>query len=293
VAKANLNPSLDRWGKLRRIEGRHHRLLKDLRRALAREEVSPEGYFGIEGLHLLEEAIRSGLKLRAVFFGASARSKTERLLPQIGAHTETLLLADQLFASAVRSETPQGVAAIVVARIFKLEDVLERSQVGPVVVIAGLQDPGNLGTIIRSAEAFEAAGVLLGEGTVSPLNGKAVRASAGSLFRLPVVRVKLRDILGPLRQHGIRAIATAAHKGTPLPQAAMTGPLAIFLGGEGGGLRPELIRNLEETVAIPHAGTVDSLNAGVASSILLYEAWRQRKSTKGLPGRRSEDDSPA
>jgi len=279
VAKANLKPPLDRWGKLRRIEGRHHRLVKDLRQALAREELSPEGYCGIEGVHLLEEAIRSGLKLQAVFFGASARSKAEQLLPQIGPHTETIVLADRLFASAVRSETPQGVAAIVALRIFKLEDVLERSHLGPVVVVAGLQDPGNLGTIIRSAEAFEAAGVLWAEGTVSPLNWKAVRASAGSLFRLPVVRVKLRDLLSPLRQHGIRPIATAAHQGTPLPHAALNGPLAIFLGGEGAGLRPELIRNLEETVAIPHSGTVDSLNAGVASGILLYEAWRQRTST--------------
>ncbi len=270
---------MDDGGRLRRIEGRHHPLLKDLRQAFAREELSAEGYFGIEGLHMLEEAIRSGLKLRAVFFSASARSKAGRLLPQIGPHTETLLLGDRLFASAVRSETPQGVAALVRARVFKLEDVLERSRSGPVVVIVGLQDPGNLGTIIRSAEAFEAAGVLLGEGTVSPLNAKAVRASAGSLFRLPVVRVQLQGLLGQLRQRGIRTVATVAHKGTPLTQAAMTGPLAIFLGGEGAGLGPALIRNLEEVVAIPHSGMVNSLNAGVASSILLYEAWRQRNST--------------
>lgn len=279
MAKPNPNPTLHRWARLRRIEGRHHRLLKDLRQAFTRDELSPEGSFAIEGWHMLEEAMRSGLKLRAVFFGASARAKAERLLPQIGPETETILLADRLFASAVRSETPQGVAAIVAARISKLEDVLERSPLGPVVVIAGVQDPGNLGTIIRSAEAFEAAGVLLGEGTVSPLNWKAVRASAGSLFRLPVVRVKLGDVWSPLRQHGIRPIASVAHKGTPLPEAAMTGRLAIFLGGEGAGLGADLIRNLEETVAIPHSGTVDSLNAGVACSILLYEAWRQRKSS--------------
>jgi len=278
VAKPDPKPAIDHWGRLRRIEGRHHRLVKDLRQAFAREEVSPEGYFAIEGLRLLEEAIRSGLKLRTVFFSASARQKAERLLPQIGPHTETILLADRLFASAVRTETPQGVAALVRARIFKLEDVLKRSEFGPVVVVAGLQDPGNLGTIIRSAEAFEAAGVLLGEGTVSPLNWKAVRAAAGSLFRLPVVKVKFEDALAQLRGRGIRRLATAAHKGTPLTAAAMTGPLAIFLGGEGGGLEPHLMRNLEEVVAIPHAGTVESLNVGVAGSILLYEAWRQRTS---------------
>jgi RNA methyltransferase, TrmH family len=271
-------PATEHWGHLPRIEGRHHRLVKDLRQAFAREEVSSQGYFAIEGLRQLEEAIRSGLKLRTVYFSASARRKAERLLPQIGPHTETVLLADRLFASAVRTETPQGVAALVHARIFELDDVLKRCDFGPVVVVAGLQDPGNLGTIIRSAEAFEAAGVVLGEGTVSPLNWKAVRAAAGSLFRLPVVRVKFEDILARLRQRGIRRLATAAHKGTPLPEAVMTGPLAIFLGGEGGGLASHLMRNLEEVVAIPHAGTVESLNAGVAGSILLYESWRQRKS---------------
>jgi RNA methyltransferase, TrmH family len=279
LAKTIPKPATDHGGRLRRIEGRHHPLLKELRQAFAKEELSPDGYFAVEGVRLLEEAIRSGLKLRAVFFGASARLKAERLLPQIGPHTETILLPDRLFAGAVRSETPQGVAALVRARVFQLQDVLERSPSGPVVVIAGLQDPGNLGTIIRSAEAFEAAGVLLAEGTVSPLNWKAVRASAGSLFRLPVIRVKLREVLGPLRERGIRRLATVAHQGTPLPEASMTPPFAIFLGGEGAGLGPDLKRNLEETVAIPHSGSVDSLNAGVACSILLYEAWRQRKST--------------
>src|SRR6516225_5307444 len=165
TAKPEPTPATDPEGRLRRIEGRHHRLVKNLRQAFAKEDVSPEGYFGIEGLHLVEEAIRSGLKLGAVFFSASAQRKDERL-----------------FASAVRTERPQGVAALVRARIFRLEDVLERAQFGPIVVITGLQDPGNLGTIIRSAEAFEAAGVVLGEGTVSPLNGKAVRDAAGSLF---------------------------------------------------------------------------------------------------------------
>jgi RNA methyltransferase, TrmH family len=276
VAKPDPRPTID--GHLRRIEGRHHPLVKDLRQAFARDDVSSEGCFAIEGFRLVEEAIRSGLKLRTVFLSASARAKAERLLPQIGPHTETVLLGDRLFSSAVRTETPQGVAALVCARAFKLEDVLKRSQFGPIVVLAGLQDPGNLGTIIRSAEAFEAAGVLLGENTVSPLNGKAVRASAGSLFRLPVVRVQLAEVVARLREHGIRRFATRAHKGTPLPAAALTDPFAVFLGGEGGGLGPHLMRDLGEVLAIPHAGMVESLNAGVACSILLYEAWRQRKS---------------
>jgi len=263
-------------GRLRRIEGRHNALVKELRSAFAHGELTPDGYCAIEGMRILEEAIRSGLKFKAVFFRASAENRAERLLPQLAAHVETLLLPDKLFASAVPSETPQGVAALVRCKVFKLEDVLAKSQVGPVLVIAGVQDPGNLGTILRSAEAFGAGGVLLGEGTVSPLNSKVVRASAGSVFRLPIVQAELPGILDQMRERGLRLIATSSHKGTPLDQATLTGPLAIFIGSEGAGLPRDLLAEMTEIVAIPHSPTVESLNAGVAASILLYEAARQK-----------------
>jgi TrmH family RNA methyltransferase len=268
--------------RLRRIEGRHNPLLKQLRQAFSRAQRTAEGDCAIEGLRMLEEAIRSGLRFRAVFFRESAQERAERLLPQIGAHVETLLLPDKLFDASVPSETPQGVAALVRLKEFSLDDVLEkeRLQVGPIVALAGLQDPGNLGTIIRSAEAFGSAGIILGEGTVSPLNAKAVRASAGSIFRLPVVGAPsaggLEDVAKKLRAQGVRLIATSSHKGTPLDQANLTGALAIFVGSEGSGLPRALMPLMDESVAIPHAEQVESLNAGVAGSIILYESARQR-----------------
>jgi TrmH family RNA methyltransferase len=228
-------------------------------------------------MRILEEAIRSGLKFKAVFFRTSAENRAERLLPQIAAHVETLLLPDKLFASAVPSETPQGVAALVRCKPFRPEDVLAKSQAGPLLAIAGVQDPGNLGTILRSAEAFGAGGVLLGEGTVSPFNSKVVRASAGSVFRIPIVQTKLPEILDQMRELGLRLIATSSHKGTPLDQATLTGPLAVFIGSEGAGLPRDLLAEMTEIVAIPHSPSVESLNAGVAASIVLYEAARQRK----------------
>jgi len=264
-------------GRLRRIEGRHNALVKELRLAFTRGEPTPDGHCAIEGLRILEEAIRSGLRFHAVFFSASAEAKAERLLPQIGSHVETVLLPDKLFASAVPSETPQGVAALVRVKTFTLEDVLARAQFGPLLAIAGVQDPGNLGTILRSAEAFAAGGVLLGEGTVSPYNSKTVRSSAGSVFRLPVVQVKLSEVLGKLHDQGLRLVATSSHKGNSLSQSDLVGPLAIFIGNEGAGLSRELTAKMDETVAIPHSSNVESLNAGVAASIVLYESWRQRK----------------
>jgi TrmH family RNA methyltransferase len=230
---------------------------------------------------MIEEAIRSGLRFRAVFFRESAQDRAERLLPQIGAQVETLLLPDKLFDASVPSETPQGVAALVRLKESSLDDVLEkeRLQVGPIMALAGLQDPGNLGTIIRSAEAFGSAGIILGEGTVSPLNAKAVRASAGSIFRLPVVAAAaaLEDVVTKLRAQNVRLIATSSHKGTPLDQANLTGPIAVFIGSEGSGLTRGLMTQICEVVAIPHTAQVESLNAGVAGSIILYEAARQRK----------------
>jgi TrmH family RNA methyltransferase len=268
--------------RLRRIEGRHNALVKRLRLAFARAERTEEGDCAIEGLRIIEEAIRSGLKFSAVFFRESAQDRAERLLPQIGAHVETVLLPDKLFDSVVPSESPQGVAALVRLKEFSLGDVLERLQVGPVVVLAGLQDPGNLGTILRSAEAFGCAGVLLGEGTVSPFNSKVIRASAGSVFRLPITVAKaaggsLEDMLPKLRGKSVRLIATSSHKGAALGDANLAGPLAFFIGAEGSGVSRDLLAKMDEVVVIPHTPQVESLNAGVAASILLYEAARQRQ----------------
>jgi len=267
--------------RLRRIEGRHNPLLKQLRQAFSRAQRTAEGDCAIEGLRMIEEAIRSGLRFRAVFFRESAQDRAERLLPQIGAHVETLLLPDKLFDASVPSETPQGVAALVRLKESSLDDVLEkeRLQVGPIMALAGLQDPGNLGTILRSAEAFGSSGIILGEGTVSPLNAKAVRASAGSIFRLPVVTAAaaLEDVVTKLRVQNVRLIATSSHKGTTLDQANLTGSIAVFIGSEGSGLTRGLMTQMDEVVAIPHTAQVESLNAGVAGSIILYEAARQRK----------------
>jgi RNA methyltransferase, TrmH family len=267
--------------RLRRIEGRHNPLVKELRQAFAHNERTEQGDCAIDGPRIVEEAIRSSLRFRAVFFRESSQDRAERILPQIGGNVETLLLPDKLFDSVVPSESPQGVAALVGIKQFSLADILERTQVGPIIVLAGLQDPGNLGTIFRSAEAFGSAGLVLGEGTVSPFNSKVVRASAGSLFRLPFVVTKaaggLDEVVAQLEKRDVRLVATSSHKGTPLDQANLKGSVAIFIGSEGSGLPRTLMGKMQQTIAIPHAPQVESLNAGVAGSIVVYEAARQRK----------------
>jgi TrmH family RNA methyltransferase len=270
------NASQASLGRLRPIEGRHNALVKELRRAFAQGTLTQDGHCAIEGLRIVEEAIRSGLKFRAVVFSASAESKAERLLPQIGSRVDTLLLPDKLFSDVVPSESPQGVAALVRCKDFSLSDVLSKAQNGLLLAIAGVQDPGNLGTILRSAEAFGAAGVVLGEGTAGPYNSKVIRASAGSIFRLPMARAKWTEAIPQMRRQHLRLIATSSHKGTPLPEAMLSGALAVFIGSEGAGLPRDLMAQMDELVAVPHSPTVESLNAAVAASIVLYEAARQR-----------------
>jgi TrmH family RNA methyltransferase len=263
--------------RLRRVAGRHNALLKEVRRAFARGELTPSGECAIEGVRIVEEAIRSGLRVRAVLFSESGQARGDRLLPQLSAQVETLLLPDNLFTRVVPSETPQGVAALVQMKLFTLDDLLAGGeQAALLVAVAGVQDPGNLGTILRSAEAFGAGGVLLGEKTVSAYNSKVVRGSAGSVFRTALVKQDLKAALPVLRERGLRLVATSSHKGAPVRDADLRSPLALLVGSEGAGLAHDIMSQVDEVVAIPHSPRVESLNAGVAASIVLYEAARQR-----------------
>lgn len=271
--------------RLRRVTSTQNALVKELRRAFSRGELTEDGYCAIESLHIVEEAIRSGLRFRAVFFSASsAKTRAEKLLPQIGATVDTLVLPDSIFNSAVATETPQGVAALVKLKDHDLDAALNVPK--PFIVgLAGIQDPGNLGTIVRSAEAFGANAVLLGDNTVSQFNSKAVRASTGSLFRMNIARTALATAIPRLREHRIRIVGTSSHKGVPISEADLTGPLAVFIGSEGSGIPRELANEVDSNVIIPHSPKVESLNAGVAASILLYEVSRQRQRKQSILNR--------
>jgi RNA methyltransferase, TrmH family len=269
-------------GRLRPVGSRQNALVKDLRKAFTQGEPTEQGFIAIEGVRIIEEAIRSGLRFQAVFFSQGGAAHAGRLLPQIASQTETLLLPDEVFSSAVSTDTPQGVAALVRLKPAKLQDLLEQTGGVPLMVaVAGIQDPGNLGTIIRSAEAFAARGVLLGEKTVHPSNPKVVRASAGSLFREPLISVKLADAIVLLKQNGYHVVASSSHRGKPLYEADFTGPTALLIGNEGAGLPAEILSQADDLITIPHSSRVESLNAGIAASILLYEVARQRSKKIG------------
>jgi RNA methyltransferase, TrmH family len=257
------------------VTSRGNARVKQLRAAFAGQARLSGGLVGIEGETLLGEALRSGMMLKTVFVRAG------RELPAgLPRGLEVVWLAEEVFASAVETQSPQGVAALMVPPVWKLEDVVRDGAL--MLVAAGLQDPGNLGTLVRSAEAFGAAGVLTTPGTVSGWNQKAVRASAGSVFRVPVVGVTMAELAG-LRGRGVRllaAVAAGLGDGEAGPVEASTaefrGSCAVMIGNEGAGLSAELVGMADTRVTIPCPGAVESLNAAVAGSLLLYEASRQR-----------------
>jgi TrmH family RNA methyltransferase len=263
---------------LRIVQSKQNARLKELRRALAHPGRSREGLAGIEGPNLIEEALRAGLRIPCVFAAQGAEHLLDALaLPP---ETEILLLPADLLASALDTETPQPVAALVEPREWSWDDLLaDQNNFAPLlVVLAGLQDPGNLGTILRSAEAFGAQGVLSLPGTVSAWNSKAVRASAGSVFRVPLLAVSAADGLARLREAQVRIWTTVLRGAEAADQVDLTGPVALLIGNEGNGVPPELAAQADEAVTIPCPGPVESLNAAVAAGVLLYEASRQRRS---------------
>jgi TrmH family RNA methyltransferase len=262
--------------RLRRVTSRQNALLKSLRQAFAHAEMTEQGLVAIEGVKTIDEAIRSGLKVHAVVFSDAGAARAEHLLPQVPKVAETIVVADEIFKSVVETRTPQGVAALVEFKSHALESMLKAND--PLLVVAhGLQDPGNLGTITRTAEAFGAAGLILCEGTVSRYNAKAIRASAGSSFRLPTVSAKFDAVTAGLREREIRLIGTSSHEGSALPETDLRGGVAIVIGNEGAGLPKPILSRLDGLLTIPHASQVESLNAAMAASLILYEASRQRR----------------
>jgi RNA methyltransferase, TrmH family len=231
---------------------------------------------GIEGPNLLEEALRARIRVSCVFVAQGFESLLAPL--HLPPETEVLLLPRDLLDSALTTETPQPIAALVEIPDWTWAHLLggQNNPSPLVLVLAGLQDPGNLGTILRSAEAFGATGILTLPGTVSPWNPKAMRASAGSVFRLPQLAASAINSIDRLRQAGLRIFTTTAGAAEPVNLVDLTCPVALLIGNEGNGVPKPLSAMADGALTIPCPGPVESLNAAVAASVLLYEASRQR-----------------
>lgn len=260
-------------------------LLKRFRQAFRGEgeAVGAERLIPLEGARLIGEALRSGARIESVLFSRSGEARLgAKLRPQFSKHTEIAVADDGGFRAAMDVEHPQGVAALARLRPATLDELFAAPRAGAepralLLVAAALQDPGNLGTLIRAADAFGATGVAALAESVSPFNPKAIRASAGSLFHLPVAAaVAPAALAAACRRHEVQLAACVARGKTPLPAAELRAPVCLVIGQEAAGVPRELQRAAAITVAIPMAAEVESLNAGVAGAIMLYEAMRQR-----------------
>jgi len=271
---------------VRIVQSKQNSRLKELRRALAHPGRESRALAGIEGPNLLAEALRAGLNVPCVFVAQGSEDLLEGL--QLPAETDVLLVLRELLDSALSTETPQPVAALVEPPQWTWSDLLTpRAKTEPLLLIlAGIQDPGNLGTIIRSAEAFGATGILSLPGTVSEWNPKAVRASAGSLFRVPLLSVTAENCFTRLRQSHVKILSTAVTGAEPANQIDLAAPIAIIIGNEGNGVPAELAAQADGALTIPCPGPVESLNAAIATSILLYEASSQRASRRTKASKR-------
>jgi TrmH family RNA methyltransferase len=290
------------------ITSRDNRWLKQFRMALHGGLPTESGFVGVEGVRLVEEALRSGCPIEAVLFSESGERHRERLAPLIDRQEiaiPILRTTDRLFEGIADTEHPQGVAALVKPRAASFDDLLRvgEGRCSPLlVVLAGVQDPGNVGTILRTASAFGATGAITASsgqsGTASPFSPKALRASAGAALHLPILAgMSLPILLTQLRIANVRTIAASAHEkhlaspvgaqhaapqlGEIAPALApwevdWSEPVALLVGNEGAGLPEEVERSADARIRIPMASGVESLNAAAAAAVLFYEAARQR-----------------
>jgi RNA methyltransferase, TrmH family len=264
------------------ITSRDNRWLKLFREALRAGYLANENLIGIEGPHLIDEALRSGLDFEACLVSPAGEKQLANLPKDRAGRLRVLRTTDRLFESVAATEHPQGIAALVRPRESSFDDIV-RGDIPLVVVLAGVQDPGNVGTAVRSAEAFGATGFASTRGTADPWSSKALRASAGSALRLPLLRgIAPAVLLAQLRVAGLTILA-ATSKSTRDANAIslaaaeqLRNACAIFIGNEGAGLVPEIVHSADARIAVPMAAGVESLNAGVAASVILYEAARRR-----------------
>jgi RNA methyltransferase, TrmH family len=250
-------------------------LLKDVRKAIFRGTTTEHGLCVAESFHLLEEALRSECEIQAVFAAESVRSAVQAHVRGLK-RVPVTVLPDDLFGSISSTETSQGVIALVRPPAWSVDQLFRGRSV--TVILDGLQDPGNAGAIVRAVEAFGATGAVFLKGSVNPYNPKCLRASAGSIFRVPLVYgLDQHLLLAAIEQRKIDLFALMPHGMRELGECNFSGKCALIVGSEGHGVSGRL-RAKAIDVRIPTVG-VESLNAALATGIALYVASRQRMVT--------------
>jgi len=272
--------------------GAHSPRLKAARRLNKRAFRQRERAFLAEGPQAVAEAFHCGARVTDLFVTVPARSRHHDLVAAIAAAGIPVhIISGEVMDELAQTVTPQGLLAVCGFVDVPLAEVTARGQPQLVALLANVRDPGNAGTVLRTADAAGAHAVVFADASVDPYNGKCVRASAGSLFHLPVVAgARLEDVVVTLREAGLRIVAADGRAGRPLDdpevQARLAGPTAWMFGNEAWGLPPELVALADEPVAVPIYGRAESLNLAAAAAVCLYASARvQRVQSDGEAGK--------
>ena len=258
--------------------GFRHPRVQQLRRLSGRRAArSEEAAFVIDGPTLLAEALSAGVGVTDVFATAEAPTGLLTAAAAAGAHVH--LVTAEVLARATDAVTPNAVAAVAQRVEVSVHEAVAAAARGPLaLVLAGVGDPGNAGTLVRAAEAAGAAAVLFCGGSVDPSNPKCVRAAAGALFHLPVaIGGETTEVLDELSRAGVRTAATVVRDGRPYDTVDLRGPVALVLGPEAHGLPDDVLAAVDLPLTIPMAGRAESLNVAMAGAVVCFEALRQRR----------------
>jgi TrmH family RNA methyltransferase len=241
--------------------------------------------FLAEGVHLAQEALRCGAEVELAVYSERLTATDEGRTLQRDIERAGIPRArveDRVLDSLQDAKAPQPVMLLVHRHSRAPGNGIDGTAEAPLVVAAvGIQDPGNLGGLLRTAEAAGATACCVTAGSADPFHPRAVRASAGAIFRLPVHLERESSLVERLRDHGLRLIAADARGGVAYDRCDLTGSVALLLGAEGPGLPAELRAAVDRTVHVPMHAAVDSLSVGAAAAVLLFEAARQRRARGG------------
>ena len=252
-----------------------------LRHARAVRDGKAPGSIFVEGLRLCEEALRSGLKIEAVIYSEelAKKERAAALIQELErAAGKAASVSEKLLESISYTRTPQGIVVLAARRSFDARHFAARQNSNPLLVILHrINNPVNVGAILRTAEAAGVTGVVTTAGTTDPFSAKALRGAMGAAFRLPIwTGVDYLKAIDWCREHGLRTVCADVHAAQSYSELDWIRPTAIIMGAESDGLSAEEIALADETVGIPMKGSTESLNVTVAAGILLYEASRYR-----------------
>jgi RNA methyltransferase, TrmH family len=264
-------------GAVERITSRQNAIVRRFRALARASSPADDSAVLLDGEHLIEEAIACDVPIEIAAFSGEHLPPLSREVERRGGRV--LSVPPQVLEAMSPVRQPSGVVAIAAARTVDLASVFAPHARGPqlVIILAGLQDPGNVGAIVRTAAAFGATGIVAIEGSANPFGWKALRGAMGATFRLPIApRASLADTIVAACSNGVRLLATAPRRGIPLPNCDFRPPVAVILGGEGAGVTADALAAADATISIPMRPPIESLNVATAAAIVLYEAARQR-----------------